>query len=168
LRYLYCANAFVVLPKVDELLQLPRDAFDAVFKLFEITTNYGAKVLKRNIIAYLTEAIAPNGGTRHYIDPSLREKSPEMMTAAQFVESRGDLIRLMYCYDTPGMEELRKNTIKHLQTGWLPDLMKLEGMLEILRDCGQLGIDLFGLANVSNKGLRVRMVSKREVFVRAR
>ena len=60
------------------------------------------------------------------------KKCQDVMSPEQFVETRGDLIRMAYMCETPGMEEFREEIVNELQTGWLPDLLKLGGFLGIV------------------------------------
>ena len=67
--------------------------------------------------------------------------SQDVMSAAEFVKTRGPLIMLAYSCDVSGIEEVRARITEELVTGWLPELLQ-HGMWNLLQECEQWAADL--------------------------
>ena len=143
LRYLYSVNLYSAQRSEPQTTRFSPEGLNMLFTLFEIASKYGAAELKTQIIKDLILRVSSYDRMKDHVwPPKPRETCQSIMSANEFFVSRGNLIKMAYNCDVPGIELFRAQIVRELQTGWLPDLMKLEGMLDILRECGQLGIDL--------------------------
>ena len=132
-RYLYSLNSDILdeqaMPSI-----LPLDQLHAITTLFATADKYGAPNLKLRTILRLQSAPYDDHADKGFQGP--RGECQSIMSQAHFLETRGNLIRVVFDCNVPGIEEIQREVVNELQTGWLPDLMKLAGLDDILRDCG--------------------------------
>ena len=140
IRYLYVGDPDEVVHGISETPPPSLEYLSSLFTTFATADKYFAWGLKTHILELLADYLhaRPPVELRFVSWKSCQEK----MTPAEFVRTRVGLIKMAYEWDVPGVKTLRKEIASVLTSGWLPQLMKFNAMVDVMLSNPQLGVDL--------------------------